>query len=123
MATSAFARSVLEEPLRSIEVTGGKLRLLLRWGDVEVFMEDVGAYGSVSDASLWNGVSWHLVVEGRARFQQGRDRWEVLPYHSLGLTAPEPYRVVNPAAQPLRLLSIVLGASAPADAETPVARP
>lgn len=100
------------EPIRSIESGAGKISLLLRCGDLDVLLVEVGVHGVLSDTSLCGGASWHLPVEGRARLEQGNQAWDVLPSRCLALAGPSPYRVVNPGEEPLRLLSVVVGAAA-----------
>lgn len=100
------------EPIRSIELAGGRVSLLFRRADLDVQLVEVAARGSVSDASLWGEGSWHFVVEGRALLEQGGQTWEVLPSHWLALADAQPYRIVNPAEGRLRLLSVVAGAAA-----------
>ena len=97
------------EPIRSVELPGAKVSLLFRHGDLDVVMSEIDACGSIPDASVAGGFSWHLVIEGRALFEQGDLGWEVLPAHSVRLAGDPPYRIVNPAEDHLRLLSIVVG--------------
>jgi hypothetical protein len=104
------SQSVSPEPIRSIELAGAKVSLLFRHGDLDVLLSDIGVHSALSDASLGGGSSWHLVVEGRALFEQGDMGWEVLPAHSLTLPGAQPYRILNPGSDHLRLLSIVIGA-------------
>lgn len=103
-------RTVSTEPIRSVELAGAKVSLLFRYGDLDVLMSDIAVRSALADSSLGGGVSWHLVVEGRAVFEQGDVDWEVLPTHSLTLPGTEPYRIVNPGGEALRLLSVVIGA-------------
>lgn len=105
------------DPFRSVEHPGARVSVFYRYGDVEVMVVEIGALGSLSDPCLWGQASWHLVVEGRARVEQGDRQWEILPSHSLRLPGTVPYRIVNPAGDRLRLLSIVAGAGSMADAE------
>ena len=97
------------EPIRSIELPGAKMSLLFRYEDLDVVISEIDACGSLNDASLAGGFSWHLVIEGRALFEQGDLGWEVLPAHSLKLAGAPPYRIVNPGEEHLRLLSVVVG--------------
>jgi len=97
------------EPIHSVELPGVKMSLLFRHGDVDVLLSDIEADASLSDGSLGSGFSWHLVVEGRALFEQGDMGWEVLPAHSLSLPGTLAYRMVNTGKEALRLLSIVVG--------------
>ena len=101
------------ESIHSVELPGVKMSLLFRHGNVDVLISDIEADASLSDGSLGSGFSWHLVVEGRALFEQGDMGWEVLPARSLRLPGTLAYRMVNTGKEPLRLLSIVVG-SAPA---------
>jgi len=89
------------------------MSLLFRHGAVDVLFSDIDADASLSDGFLASGFSWHLVVEGRALFEQGDMGWEVLPARSLRLLGAQGHRIVNTGKEPLRLLSIVVG-SAPA---------
>jgi len=97
------------DAIRSVEIPGATVSLLFRHGDLDVMVSDVEACGSIPDASVAGGFSWHLVIEGRALFEQGDLGWEVLPAHSLRLAGTPPYRIVNPSENHLRLLSIVVG--------------
>jgi hypothetical protein len=97
------------EAIRSVELPGAKVSLLFRHGEVDVLLSEVDACGSIPDTSVAGGFSWHLVVEGRALFEQGDVGWEVLPSHSIRLAGTPSYRVVNPAEDHLRLLSVVVG--------------
>jgi len=103
------------EPIRSVELPGAKVSLLFRYGDLDVVVSEIDVHSAFSDASLICGFSWHLVVEGRALFEQGDLGWEVLPAHSLRLAGAQPYRIVNPGEEHLRLLSIVVGAATTAE--------
>jgi hypothetical protein len=105
--TSHSASGPNSEPIRSIELPGAKVSLLFRYRDLDVVLSEIDACASVLDASLAGAFSWHLVVEGRALFEQGDLGWEVLPAHSLRLAGTLPYRIVNPGEECLRLLSIV----------------
>jgi hypothetical protein len=96
----------------SVELPGAKVSLLFRHGDVDVVVSDVDACGRIPDASIAGGFSWHFVIEGRALFEQGDAGWEVLPTHSLRLAGTPAYRVVNPADDHLRLLSVVVSPAA-----------
>jgi hypothetical protein len=100
------------EPILSVELPGAKVSLLFRHGDVDVVVSDVDACGRIPDTSVAGGFSWHFVIEGRALFEQGGVGWEVLPTHSLRLEGTPSYRVVNPAEDHLRLLSVVVGPTA-----------
>lgn len=97
------------EPIHSVELPGVKMSLLFRHGDVDVLLSDIDADASLSDESLGSGFSWHLVVEGRALFEQGDIGWEVLPARPLRLLGALGHRIVNTGKEPLRLLSIVVG--------------
>jgi hypothetical protein len=99
------------EPIRSIELAGAKISLLFRHADLDVLISDIGVHSSLSDSSLTGAFSWHLVLEGRALFEQDDRDCEVLPAHSLRLAGAHPYRIVNPGDEQLRLLSIVVGAA------------
>ncbi len=90
---------------------------MFRHGDLDVLVSEVAPVSSLSDAFLRGAVSWHLVVEGRALFEQGEVDWEILPAQSLLLSGTQPYRVVNPGEEQLRLLSVVVGAAAGGDCE------
>ena len=107
------------EPIRTIELPGAKMSLLFRYEDLDVVFSEIDACGSLDDASLGGGFSWHLVIEGRALFEQGHHGWEVLPAHSFRLSGVPPYRIVNPGEAHLRLLSVVVGP--PAGAESAAA--
>jgi hypothetical protein len=99
------------------------MSLFFRYGDVDVLVSDIDAQASLSDASLGSGFSWHLVVEGRALFEQGDRGWEVLPAHSLRLPGALAYRIVNTGKEPLRLLSIVVGSATAGDSVAAQAKP
>lgn len=110
--SSAGCHDPKVQPVHSIELAGAKVTLLFRHDDLDVLVSDIAVASSLSDASFAGGFSWHLVVEGRALFEQGDRGWEVLPAHSLMLEGAQPYRVVNPGGERLRLLSVVVGAAA-----------
>lgn len=93
--------------LRSVQRPDARVSVLYQHRDLEVMAVEVEARASLTDPSLWAGSSWHLVVEGQAIFQQKGRRWELLPEESLGLKAPAPYTIVNPAPGRLRLLTLV----------------
>ena len=97
------------EPLHTVQLPGVSMNLLFRHADLDILISDVDADASVSDDSLGGGFSWHLVVGGRALFEQGDMGWEVLPTHSLKLPGTLSYRLVNIGREPLRLLSIIVG--------------
>jgi len=101
------------DPIQSIELPGVKMNLLFRHGDVDVLISEIDADASLSDGFLGSAFSWHLVVEGRAVYEQGDMGWEVFPARSFRLLGAQGHRIVNTGKDPLRLLSIVVG-SAPA---------
>jgi hypothetical protein len=102
------------EPIRSIELPGARVSLLFRYGDLDVLVSEIEATGSLPQASLGGGFSWHLVVEGRGLFEQGEHGWEVLPAHWLQLAGTPTYSIVNPGEEQLRFLSVVVGPGQPA---------
>jgi hypothetical protein len=114
--TPALVGGPSAEPIRSIELPGARVSLLFRYGDLDVLVSEIDAGGSLPDASLGGGSSWHLVVEGRALFEQGEFGGDVFPIHWLRLAGTTPYRIVNPGQENLRLLSIVFGAAAAGEA-------
>jgi hypothetical protein len=111
------------DPIQSVELPGVKMNLLFRHGDIDVLISDIDAAASLSDGSFGSGFSWHLVVEGRALFQQGDMGWEVLPAHSLRLPGTLAYRMVNAGKEPLRLLSIVVGSATAGESVAAQAKP
>ncbi len=82
--------------LRSLQYADARISVLYRHGNLEVLSVEVGAGASLAEPSLWGGLSWHLVVEGQAIFQQGDRRWELLPEEALCLRDSTPYTIVNP---------------------------
>jgi len=99
------------DPIHSVELPGVKMNLLFRHGDIDVLISEIDADASLSDGFLGSGFSWHLVVEGRAVFEQGDMGWEVFPARSFRLLGAQGHRIVNTGKEPLRLLSIVVGSA------------
>lgn len=96
-----------EFALRSIQHPDAKVRVLYQRGELEVMAVEVGAGASLAEPSLWEGSSWHLVLEGQAVFQQRDRRWELLPEESLCFRDSIPYTIVNPAPGRVRLLTLL----------------
>jgi hypothetical protein len=111
------------EPLHTVQLPGVKTNLLFRHGDLDVLISDIEPNASIADESLGGGFSWHLVVGGRALFQQGDMGWEVLPAHSLRLPGSLSYRLINFGGEPLRLLSILVGPATAGEHAAAQARP
>lgn len=111
--SSTIARACPDAaPIRSVELPRAKMSLLFRHGDLDVLVSEIDAQGALSAVSPGCGFSWHLVVEGRALFEQDALGWEVLPAHSLSLPGTKAYRIANLGQEPLRLVSIVVGSAA-----------
>jgi mannose-6-phosphate isomerase-like protein (cupin superfamily) len=85
------------------------VRVNVHWcpGGVEVLLIELGGGKSLSEPSLHAMPSWHLVLEGQARFQIGERSWELLPEESLSLDRPGPLTIINPARDRLRVLCVL----------------
>lgn len=93
--------------LCSIKCPEASVSVLCRFGGLEVIEVEVQPGASLSEPMLWNGLSWHLVIEGEAGFEQAGQKWELLPRQSLYLDAGVPYAVSNPSPGKLKVLTLV----------------
>jgi hypothetical protein len=94
--------------LRSISQAGAKVSVHYRHDDLEVMVVEIGARGVLTEPSLWGKSSWHLVVDGQATFERGESRWDVLPNETIRLEGYQPYTILNPCPERLKLLSVVV---------------
>lgn len=99
--------------LMSVQRPGARVSLHFRHGEVDVMVAEVAGQASLSESPLWGIYSWHLVLEGKAIFQQGDQEWEVLSGHSLHLGSPPPYTIVNRSMGRLKVLSVVATGATP----------
>lgn len=96
-----------EFALCSIKCPEASVSVLCRFGGLEAIQLEVKPGATLTEPMLWCGFSWHLVMEGEAIFQQGSERWELLPRQSLYLDEAIPYSVSNSSPGRLKVLTLV----------------
>lgn len=107
MALEGFIPGAAQRALCSIKCPEASVTVLCRLGGLEVIEVEVQPGASVAEPMLWNGLSWHLVIEGEAGFEQAGRAWELLPRQSLYLQAGTPYAISNPSPGKLKVLTLV----------------
>lgn len=116
MGLEGIIPGAVNRALCSITSTDASVSVLCRFGTLEVIEVEVQPGAEIMEPMLWNGLSWHLVIEGEAGFHQSGRTWELLPRQSLYLAPGTPYVISNPSPGRLKVLTLVFnGDSASAE--------
>ncbi len=107
MALGGFIPGAVNRALCTIKCPDASVSVLCRFGGLDVIEVEVLPGANLIEPMLWNGLSWHLVIEGEAGFVQSGHTWEVLPRQSLYLEAGTPYAICNPSPGKLKVLTLV----------------